>query len=92
MDKEEDGGEQTCAVIEAFADEFVGSVDIPFVIERDEDPRDHHHGQRKPEVELHEAHAFQETLARCAEEGDGAGLCGHHTECHRPPAILVVTA
>jgi hypothetical protein len=91
LDQKEDGGEQARAFVETFADELVSRIHVPLVIERDEDPRDHHHGQRKPEVELNEAHALQEPLAGGAQEGDGAGLRGHHAERHGPPAVFIIT-
>ncbi len=86
--QEKPGREQARAPIEAFADEFVSRVHLPFVVQRDEYEADHQHRQRQSEVELDKTHAIEKALARRAEEGDRTGLSGHHTKAHRPPTVV----
>ena len=65
LDQEEDSRQQAGALIEALANELVRRVHVPLVVQGNEHVRDHHHSQRQTEVELHEAHAFHESLAGC---------------------------
>ena len=69
---------------------FVGRVDLQAVEDGHHRDREHHHGERQPQVELHEAHAVHIGLTRRGEEGDGAGLGRHDGEADGVPAGVPV--
>ena len=76
--------------VKALLQILVSRVDLGAVIDWHRDGRDENHRNREPEVELHEAHTVDVTLASGGDECDGAGLRRHDGQRHGVPRHLVV--
>ncbi len=77
LDEKNDARECACLCIETLFEIFVCGVNLGAMEQRHQRKRKNDHGERQPEVELHEAHAIDIRLARRGDERDGARLRRH---------------
>ncbi len=84
--QEQQAGEGAGAGVEAALQVLVGGDDTGAVEEGHQGEAQQDHGEGEAEVDHQEPHPVGVGLPSGAHEGDGADLCRHHRQPHRPPA------
>ena len=85
LDQKNDSGKRARLRVEPALEILVGRIYARFVEDGDGGRAQNHHRDRQAEVELHEAHAVDVSLAGGGDERDRAGLGRHDREAHRVP-------
>ena len=82
---EDGGGQPPQGQAEPLADKVVGGFQLAPVVGRDEKEGDQTAAGKVTQGQLEEVQVSLLSQAGNADEGQGAGLAGHHREPHRPP-------
>ena len=85
LSQEEETSQRAVLDIETLFKEFVGRIHLQPVEMWNGGDGEDHHGDRKPQIELHESHSVHVGLAGSGEKSDGTGLGGHDREGDRVP-------